>query len=203
MNNTDRRLLQGTSIEIRKGDDDKKEMHISGKAVAFESPETYYGITEVIDTHALDEADMSDVVLRYNHNDTQYTLARTRNDSLKLDLRDDGLYFEADLIDTTTNQDAYKMIQSGLLDKCSFAFTVLEDKYDSEEQFRTITKIGRLFDVAVVDFPFYNDTLVEARSVDNRINFLDRAKELQDKAYEEKKKEMLYEMKKKELLERL
>lgn len=199
---SDRRLLKDTKIEIRKLDDEKEEMHIEGKAVAFNSPETYYGETEVIDPHALDEADMSDVVLRYNHNDSQYTLARTRNNSLKLEVKDDGLYFEADLIDTTTNKDAYKMIKAGLLDKCSFAFNVVEDKYNEEEHLRTITKIGRMFDVALVDFPFYNDTIVEARNLklDNRDEFLEKAKELQDIAYEKKKRDMLYEFKKKELL---
>ena len=199
---SDRRLNQNTSIEIRKNDD-SEEMHISGKAVAFESPETYYGETEVIDSNALNEADMSDVVLRYNHNDTQYTLARTRNNSLRLEIKDDGLYFDADLIDTTTNQDAYKMIKSGLLDKCSFAFTVEEDKYDVKNHLRTITKIGKLYDVAVVDFPFYNDTSVSARNLDNREEFLERAKELQEIEYNKKKNELLYEMKAKELLNKI
>lgn len=199
---SDKRLVN-TQIEIRKLDDEKEEMHISGKAVAFESPETYYGETEVIDSHALDEADMSDVVLRYNHNDTQYTLARTRNNSLRLEIKDDGLYFDADLIDTTTNKDAYKMIKAGLLDKCSFAFNVVEDKYNEEEHLRTITKIGRLFDVAVVDFPFYNDTMVEARNLDNRLDYLEKAKEEHKKAHERKCEEMLKEIKRKELLERL
>lgn len=202
---SDKRLLKDTRIEIRKLDDETEQMHIEGKAVAFESPETYWGETEVIDKHALDEADMSDVVLRYNHNDTQYTLARTRNGSLRLDLREDGLYFDADLIDTTTNQDAYKMVKAGLLDKCSFAFNVVEDKYNEEEHLRTITKIGRLFDVALVDFPFYNDTMVEARNLklDNRDEYIEKAKELQAKAYQEKKQKMLEEIKRKELLERL
>ena len=203
MTMSDKRLLN-TQIEIRKGEDEeKKEMHIQGKAVAFNSPETYWGETEIIDPRALDECDMSDVVLRYNHNDTQYTLARTRNNSLRLEVKEDGLYFDADLIDTTTNQDAYKMIQAGLLDKCSFAFTIDEDKYDTKNHLRTITKIGKMFDVAVVDFPFYNETSVEARSLDNRDEYLAKAKELQDKAYEEKKKDMLYELNKKELLKQI
>lgn len=199
---SDKRLVN-TQIEIRKLDDEKEEMHISGKAVAFNSPETYYGETEVIDPRALDEADMSDVVLRYNHNDTQYTLARTRNNSLRLEIKEDGLYFDADLIDTTTNKDAYKMIKAGLLDKCSFAFNVVEDMYNEEEHLRTITKIGRLFDVAVVDFPFYNDTMVEARNLDNRLDYLEKAKEEHKKAHERKCEEMLKEIKRKELLERL
>lgn len=199
---SDRRLLQDTKIEIRK-DDKNEEMHIEGKAVAFDSPETYYGETEIIDKHAFDEADISDVVLRYNHNDTQYTLARTRNGSLKIDIRDDGVYFEADLIDTTTNQDAYKMVKAGLLDKCSFAFTVKEDKYDSDEHLRTITKIGTCFDFALVDFPFYQDTFVEARNMDNRMDFIEKVKAEQDKAYQEKKQALLDEIKRKELIERL
>ena len=93
---SEKRFYKNFNPEIRKVEiDDEEKMHIEGKAVAFNSPETYYGETEIIDEHALDEADMSDVVLRYNHNDTQYTLARTRNKSLLLDIKDDGLYFEA------------------------------------------------------------------------------------------------------------
>ena len=190
---SERRL--NNTPEIRKIDDEEK-MHIQGKAVAFDSPETYWGETEVIDAHALDEADMSDVVLRYNHNDTQYTLARTRNKSLRLEKREDGLYFDADLIPTTTNKDAYLMVKEGLLDKCSFCFTIEEDKYNEKEHKRTITKIGKMYDVALVDFPFYNDTMVEARSLDTRSNFLAQAKEKHKKA-------LLDEMNRKELLERL
>lgn len=193
---SEKRFYKTFNPEIRKVETDDDKMHIEGKAVAFDSPETYYGETEVIDRHALDSADMTDVVLRYNHNDTQYTLARTRNHSLNLEIRDDGLYFDADLIPTTTNKDAYLMVKEGLLDKCSFAFTIDEDKYDNKQHLRTITKIGRLYDVALVDFPFYNDTMVEARSLDTRDDFIKRVKEEQRKA-------LLHEMEKKELLERL
>ena len=82
--------------EIRKLDmqfravEDNDKMEIKGYAVVFNSPETY-GYTEVIDSHALDETDMSDVVLRYNHNDSFMVLARTRNHSLNLEKDDKGL----------------------------------------------------------------------------------------------------------------
>lgn len=166
---SDRRLLN-TTIEIRKEENEDK-MILEGKAVAFESPETYDGETEVIDKGALNECDMSDVVLRYNHNDNQYTLARTRNKSLKLDLREDGLYFTAELIPTTTNKDAYLMVKEGLVDKCSFAFTIKDYSYDEKTRTLRILAIDRLFDVAIVDFPFYSDTSVEVkRSLDTRDN---------------------------------
>lgn len=194
---SEKRFYKNFNPEIRKVEiDDEEKMHIEGKAVAFNSPETYYGETEIIDEHALDEADMSDVVLRYNHNDTQYTLARTRNKSLLLDIRDDGLYFEADLIPTTTNKDAYLMVKEGLLDKCSFAFTIDEEVYDSKQHLTTITKIGKLYDVALVDFPFYNDTMVEARSLDTRDRMVAKAKQKQREA-------LLNSLNRKELLNRL
>lgn len=194
---SEKRFYKNFNPEIRKVEiDDEEKMHIEGKAVAFNSPETYYGETEIIDEHALDEADMSDVVLRYNHNDTQYTLARTRNKSLLLDIRDDGLYFEADLIPTTTNKDAYLMVKEGLLDKCSFAFTIDEEVYDSKQHLTTITKIGKLYDVALVDFPFYNDTMVEARSLDTRDRLVAKAKQKQREA-------LLNSLNRKELLNRL
>lgn len=200
---TDKRLLKGTSVEIRKADDNEEEMIIKGKAVAFNSPETYWGETEVIDPHALDEADMSDVVLRYNHNDIVFTMARTRNKSLKLEIKEDGLYFEARLIPTQHNKDAFLMVKEQLLDKCSFAFHVQEDKYDADAHLRTITKISKLFDVALVDFPFYEDTNVSARNFDNRETFIERAKELQGIEYDKKRKQLLYELEKKELLKKL
>lgn len=192
---SEKRFYKTFNPEIRKVDDEEK-MHIEGKAVAFNSPETYGGETEVISEHALDNADMSDVVLRYNHNDTNYTLARTRNHSLELEVREDGLYFSAELIPTTTNKDAYLMVKEGLLDKCSFAFTIDEDEYDKKQHLRTITKIGKLYDVALVDFPFYNDTMVEARSLDTRDDFIVLVREKQ-------KKELLLELERKELLKRL
>lgn len=193
---SEKRFYKTFNPKVRKVETDDEKMHIEGKAVAFESPETYGGETEVIDSHALDSADMTDVVLRYNHNDTNYTLARTRNHSLVLEKRDDGLYFSADLIPTTTNKDAYLMVKEGLLDKCSFSFTIEEDKYDQKQHLRTITKIGRLYDVALVDFPFYNDTMVEARSLDTRDDFLVIAKRKQKEA-------LLNEINRKELLKRL
>ena len=194
---SEKRFYKNFNPEIRKVEiDDEEKMHIEGKAVAFNSPETYYGETEIIDEHALDEADMSDVVLRYNHNDTQYTLARTRNKSLLLDVKEDGLYFEADLIPTTTNKDAYLMVKEGLLDKCSFAFTIDEEVYDSKQHLTTITKIGKLYDVALVDFPFYNDTMVEARSLDTRDRLVAKAKQKQREA-------LLNSLNRKELLDRL
>lgn len=175
--------------EIRKLDlqfraeDETDNMKIKGYAVVFNSPETY-SYTEVIDEHALDEADMSDVVLRYNHEDTFMVLARTRNKSLNLSVDDKGLLMEAQLQDDITqHRDIYNAIKSGLIDKQSFAFTVDEDSYDYDTDTRTILKIGKLFDVSVVDQPFYNATDVSLASEND--DFLERREELRKKHEEE------------------
>lgn len=70
---------------------------------------------------------MSDVVLRYNHNDNCESLARTRNGSLELEVDDIGLKIRATLIPTTWNKDLFLMIQRQLVTKMSFAFTISED----------------------------------------------------------------------------
>lgn len=187
------------NMQFKAEPNDNGEMRIKGYAVVFNSPETY-GYTEVIDEHALDETDMSDVVLRYNHNDSFMVLARTRNGSLKLDKDTRGLLMDAVLQNNITDHvNVYNAIDSELIDKQSFAFTVEEDTYDYDTDTRTITKIGKLFDVSVVDQPFYNATDVSvARDINNN-EFLKRRAELR-KQHEEKK---ALEEAKKKLMEKL
>lgn len=176
--------IRKLDLQFRAETNEDERMEIKGYAVVFNSPETY-GYTEVIDEHALDDADMSDVVLRYNHNDSFMVLARTRNNSLKLDKDKKGLFMDATLQDDITeHKNIFNAIKSKLIDKQSFAFTVEEDEYDYETDTRTITKIGKLFDVSVVDQPFYNATDVSIASKND--DFLERRKELR-KQHEEKK----------------
>lgn len=166
------RLLDGAEMRTEEKDD---KMVIEGYAVVFDEPATH-GYTEVIDKRALDNTDMSDVPLKYNHEDSHLVMARTRNNSLQLKVDDKGLFFHAELIDTQANRDVYKSIQAGLLDKCSFAFTTRGDEYDYDTDTRTITDIDKLYDVSVVDMPFYDSTSVYARNENDE--FLTRREEL-------------------------
>ena len=179
--------IRKLDMQFRAEPTDDGKMEIKGYAAVFNSPETY-GYTEVIAPTAFDEADMSDVVLRYNHNDTFMVLARTRNNSLKLNVDRTGLYMNAQLQDDITDhRNIFNAIKSGLIDKQSFAFVVAEDEYDYDTDTRTITKIGKVFDVSVVDQPFYNATDVSvARDLNDE--FLTRRNELR-KAHEEELKE--------------
>lgn len=193
--------IRKLDIQFRAEDSEDGKMEIKGYAAVFNSPETY-DYTEVIDSGAFNEADMSDVVLRYNHNDSFMVLARTRNKSLTLDVDDKGLMIDAFLQDDITeHKNIYNAIKSGLIDKQSFAFTVEEDQYDYETDTRTITKIGKLFDVSVVDQPFYNATDVSVARDLNNDDFLERRdnirKEVEAEKAEAERKEKLQEAKNK------
>ena len=71
----------------------------------------------------------------------------------------------------------------------SFAFTTKEDKYDFENNTRTILNIDKLYDVSVVDLPFYDSTSVYARDIDTSKE--DARKFLLNKVNNSLKKELL------------
>lgn len=196
--------IRKLDIQFRAEENEDNKMEIKGYAAVYDSPETY-AYTELIAKGAFDESDMSDVVLRYNHNDSFMVLARTRNKSLDLKVDDKGLFMDATLQDDITeHRNIYNAIKSGLIDKQSFAFTVEEDEYDYETDTRTITKIGKVFDVSVVDQPFYNDTDVSLASKND--DFMARREELRkeyEKEQEEKERQEQLEKAKQELLSKL
>ena len=194
--------IRKLDLQFRAEDTEDGKMEIKGYAAVFNSPETY-GYTELISERAFDEADMSDVVLRYNHNDSFMVLARTRNKSLELNVDEKGLFIDAKLQDDITDhRNIFNAIKSGLIDKQSFAFVVDEDEYDYDTDTRTITKIGKVFDVSVVDQPFYNATDVSVARNQND-EFMERRNELRKEEEEKREKQKLLDDKKKELLEKL
>lgn len=166
------KIVKETRIsEIRTSEEDNV-MLIEGYAVKFNEEALIgteeHGFKEIIVPTALDEANMKDVPLKYNHQDNFLVLARTRNKSLKIEIDEVGLKIKATLIDTQSNRDIYKMVQNGLLERMSFAFTVKEQTWDrsGEIPYRTILKIDRLYDVSIVDVPAYEGTSVYARSLE-------------------------------------
>ena len=143
---------------------DEDKMIIEGYAAVFETETDLGWCKEIISRDAFDNCNMSDCVLKYNHNDNCLILARTRNKSLQLTVDNKGLKIWAELIDTTQNRDVYKMVRARLLDKMSFAFSVRKQEWDYENDVRRITEISQLFDVSVVDVPAYDSTEIYARS---------------------------------------
>lgn len=151
---------------------DESKMTLEGYAIVFNQEtligDAKRGFREMIMPSALKYTSMNDVPLKYNHMDNFLVIARTKNGSLKLEVDDVGLKIRAELLDTQTNKDIYKMVQNGLLDKMSFAFTVNAQEWDrsGEIPLRKITSIERLYDVSIVDLPAYEGTSIYSRSLD-------------------------------------
>jgi len=141
-----------------------ENMIVEGYAVVFDTVTDLGWVKEVIDRNALDNADMSDIVMKYNHENSVLPMARTRGGSLQFNVDDHGLKIRASLPDTQTNRDIFTLIKEGVLSKMSFAFTVARDEYDYDTDTRRILEIDKLYDVSVVDVPAYESTEVYARS---------------------------------------
>lgn len=155
--------------EIR-ADSNEKALIIEGRAIVYDQktvindPAGSYN--EIIKRGALDGADLSDVRLLFNHDLNRVPLARTpKTMSLKVDPA--GLTLRATLPDTESAREVYQSVKRGDLTGMSFAFKVPEggDSYDARTNTRTISKIEKVYECSVVQFPAYVQTSVEARAV--------------------------------------
>lgn len=165
-----------TTINLRQIDDSQEQV-IEGYALKFNKESSVLGnylrFKEIIDAHALDTTIMDDVVATFNHDQNQ-VLGRTKV-NLELTVDNIGLKFRVKPTDTQFARDLIVNIKAGVINQCSFAFTI-PDEPDSEEwvesdeegvdYVRTVRKIDHLYDVSVVTTPAYPDTeaTVGARS---------------------------------------
>lgn len=166
-------------VELRALEDDS--MTVEGYAAVFDTVTDLGYMKEVIDRGAFDNADMSDIVMKYNHEDSFLPMARTRGGSLQFNVDDHGLKIRAKLPETTSNKDIFTLIKEGVLSKMSFAFTVSNEEYDYETDTRKILSFDKIYDVSVVDVPAYETTEIYARSKDEYE--LDKLNYAKQKAY--------------------
>ena len=169
--------VSAPDVEERAEMEAEQPMIVEGYAVVYDQPQTYqFGeetYTETIVRGACDNSDTRRTVMRYNHEDCVFALARTKNGSLQMMSDDYGLKIRAELINTQSNRDVYKMIRSGLIDEMSFAFTVAEggDEWTYSDDFKTVTRdiksIDVIYDVSAVDTGFYENTSIYARAFDS------------------------------------
>lgn len=145
-------------------------MVLEGYALTFDQPyELSDGLYEVIDRHALDGADLSDVIMQYDHQGA--VLARLRNQTLALMPDEHGLYVRADVSKSPRGRDLYEEVSNGLVDRMSFGFTVAEGGWDYDPATRTSTirSISKVFDVSAVSMPANPNTEISARSYLNGV----------------------------------
>jgi HK97 family phage prohead protease len=170
---TNREYRKFEGVELRKSEDGR--MVVEGYATTFDQPYRLMGdkdvtINEQVDRHAFDETDMSDVIMQYDHEGRVF--ARLSNGTLQLEADDHGLKITADLGGTEIGRQLFEEIDGGYTNKMSFGFTVTGDKKTRSKDenghitvLRTITKIGKLYDVSAVSLPANDATEISARSI--------------------------------------
>ena len=175
------------------------EFYVEGYATTFEDPyilfeDSYDGwkYVEIIDRHALDDADMSDVIFQYDHEGRVY--ARNTNNTLYFEPNDHGLFIAADLSKTSLARQMYEDIAVGNITRMSWAFIPSEEVYTEDREnkvFTTrITRVKKMFDVSAVSMPADPNTEISARHLINGEIEARRLRESQQRELDRKRKEI-------------
>lgn len=172
-NGREYRNIRAGAIQARAEGDE--ERIVEGYATTFEEPYTLweedgYIVREVIDRDACEGADMSDVIMQYNHEGRVF--ARKSNGTLELEADDHGLKIRANLGGTELGRQIHEEIAKRYTDKMSFAFSVAKKSYEriEDEENRTTTIVRRIlrfrkiYDVSAVSIPANDATEISART---------------------------------------
>ena len=183
-------------LQVREDENGQQSREVNGRAIVFgvrsvnltpwSSTRIVY---EVLEPGCITQEllNRSDVVYCLNHNsNVTNVLGRFRNtpkDTLKLELRADGVYNSCDLPNTNNANDTLELIKRGDINGQSFAF---EDDYEDTENgvsfertnemkdgkevwIRHVKRITALYDVSVVTHPAYEQTSVGLRELSDEI----------------------------------
>ncbi|MBQ1789120.1 MAG: HK97 family phage prohead protease [Oscillospiraceae bacterium] len=176
---------------------------VRGYATTFDDPYVLYEdkdviLREIIDHDALRDADMSDVIMQYDHEGRVF--ARTSNDTLIVDPDAHGLAMEARLGGTSLGRGLFEEIKGGYTTKMSWAFTVNRerDEWKTETapdgrqlETRIIHSVRKVYDVSAVSLPANDATEISARNLADGV--IERVKAERLEALELRKRKMLLE----------
>ena len=152
--------------------DEEANFIVEGYCTTYNEPYELYsfdGVTviEQVAPGAFDNADVSDVIMQYDHQGHVY--ARLSNKTLSLSDDSHGYSCRADLSGTEIGRQLYEEIDGGYTTKMSFGFTIAsKEKVITENEdgtvtvLETITGIKKLYDVSAVSLPANPGTEIEA-----------------------------------------
>lgn len=159
---TDIRTLT-TNLTTRSNDSDG--MTVEGYAMLYNQPSVPMPFVEYIDRGALDNVDLSKVLLLYGH-DLNSVLARSDAENLQLRADDKGLWFRATLPDTTLGRDTYTNVANGNLKGCSVGFKIGDDKWlqgNDGQVIHHIRSFDQLIEISITPIPAYTETSVDVQ----------------------------------------
>jgi len=163
---------QGTQLRA-KNENGKKSL--DGYAAVFGAQYDNGWFIETIKSGAFGKVlgSTPDVRALFNHN-PDHVLGRTKSKTLTLDQDNKGLHFTNDLPATPRGDEVHALVDRGDIDGCSFSFIPSRQTWREEPDpndpkrkllFRDIEEFEQIFDVGPVTFPAYEDTSVQARSL--------------------------------------
>jgi HK97 family phage prohead protease len=161
-NNIEQRFLKGNvqkrefTVEMRA---DKKTRTLTGYAAVFNSDsEDLGGFIERMAPGCFDGRLQDDVRVLFNH-DNNYVLGRTTSGTAKLELDEKGLKYTCQLPDTSYARDLIELMERGDITQSSFAFTIEDEDWEERDgmYFRTVKRVGQLYDVSAVTYPAYKE----------------------------------------------
>jgi HK97 family phage prohead protease len=130
-------------------------------------------IEEEIRAGAFAEADLTDVLVCFNH-DLSTILGRTSAGTAEVSIDEGGnLIYTANKLDTLNPeiQAPIRYVQRGEVNKSSFMFEIAEEMWADSEKHgklmkRVITKVGKVYECGPVTLPAYNETESYSREKD-------------------------------------
>lgn len=148
------------------------DYYVEGFATTFNDPYVlweYEGVRymEQVDRRAFDGADLSDIIMQYDHSGAVYArnkMGGGKPPTLIVEPQDSGFFVAADLSRSEGAKRLYDEITAGLIYQMSWAFTVAEDGYDRDTHTRTIMRVKKVYDVSAVSIPANPNTDISARS---------------------------------------
>lgn len=170
---------------------------ITGRPIVYNSRTDMGFFDEVIETGALDGADLTDVRFLVNHDTKRIPLARSRRNNAR-----STMHFTADMqglnldwvdLDTENNSEAralYSAVQRGDISGMSFMFSIDAERWEdveSDHPTRYISKIGSVVEVSAVTFPAYEATTIDARdkaALENARSALEKARQSREQDVE-------------------
>ena len=164
------------TFEIRAEEKDGEGI-ITGRPIVYNQRTDIGGwFEEVIDSGALDGADLTDVRFLVNHDTRKIPLARSRrnngNSTMQFSIDPEGMRLDWVKLDIKSNPEAaalYSAVSRGDITGMSFMFSVKGEKWDNldtDYPTRHITEIGKVVEVSAVTFPAYEATTINARGKD-------------------------------------
>lgn len=170
-NGIERRFV---SANFEQRSEEGKPERLRGYALRFGSVYDMGWFTEEVHRDAFKGANMEDVRILLNH-DASLILGRTKAGTASVGIDDNGLWYEFELPDSPTGQNAREAIRRGDIDQSSWGFRLRQDQVgrnvgdkwemrDGKEH-RVLMDVAEVLDASPVTFPANPDTSIAKRSL--------------------------------------